>query len=308
VYLPKTLSKHKPRKRGGAVTFAFSDRDIIANTVGHLAAIPLLHLRVWTPDAIFKSPTKELAHELADRWKDVPFKGDVLVRVGHTSLAGDIQRSLATNGEMKNAFPRSLRMLTLPITLILSTAAKIGRLDHYNPLTQTVVAFHPHREIGMHEIGHAKDFDPRSNWGKIGRSLLRAIPGLGLVTEWTASKLALEQMKSDEERRQAIKTLEPAFSSYVTHDLARVGLKHVAWNGVKRLLETKTSRYNNDLLKLQKHTNILTTVLMNAVATIPGLITSRLPNRTSSFGYIFENTRHDEPITDGQVRYATATA
>ena len=49
-------------------------------------------------------------------------------------------------------------------------------------------------------------------------------------------------------------------------------------------------------------------VLLNAVATIPGLISSRLPNRKSSFGYIFEDTKTipNDALANDQVRYAQA--
>lgn len=306
---PQDFVKTQVSKEGGSVTYAFSDREVIANTLGHLVAIPLMHVRMWTPDAIFNTPTKDLTHELADRWKDVPFKGDVLVRVGHTSLAGDIQRSLAKDNEMKNALPRALRMIGLPATLLISTAAKALRLDHYNPFTQTAVTFHSHREVGMHEMGHAKDFDTHSNWGKVGITLLKAIPFGNLVTEWPASKYALQQMKTDEERRQAIKTLEPAFSTYVTGGIMSLGLKDMLWRGIMQSL-SKRAAYSENSGKLVKHANILTTLLINSIATIPGLITSRLPNRKSSFGYIFEDTKlnPNDMLTNNQVRYAQAKA
>lgn len=304
---PHDFVKTQISKEGGAVTFAYSDRDVIANTVGHISAIPLLHLRFWTPDAIFNTPTKDLAHELADRWKDVPFKGDILVRVGHTSLAGDIQRSLATKDEMKNALPRALRIIGLPGTLVMSTAAKALRMDHYNPLTQTAVTFHSHKEVGMHEIGHAKDFDDHTNWGRVGRLALKVIPFGDLVMEYAASKNALQQMKTDEERRQAIKTLEPAFSTYVMGGIMKLGVKNLVWHGINGML-SKNSRYDDNFSKLQKHTNAINMVLLNAVATIPGLISSRLPNRKSSFGYIFEDTKTipNDALANDQVRYAQA--
>lgn len=79
----------------GSLTFAYNKRDIVANTIGHILAVPTTHTILWTWGSAFRNPSKELVTELYDRYKDVPWKGDVLVRVGHSSIFGDIQRMLA---------------------------------------------------------------------------------------------------------------------------------------------------------------------------------------------------------------------
>lgn len=295
---PKDFVKTISSKEGGSLTFTFGKGDVIAKTIGHIGALPTDALLLM-PDSMFKSPTVELLAELAERWKDVPFKGDILVRVGHTSLLGDLQRVLASQKDVKNGLPLGIRILALPGTVLSTVNTKFTRADHYNPFTKTVNIYNADRAIGMHEIGHAKDLDSYSPWGQFGMQALRVIPGAALITEWNASKLAMQHMKTDAERKLAMKRLEPAFGTYVFGGMLQFGFGE--------LIQLAFDKYFAE--KMHVKSPIVRARILRAINTAlsvgPGHILSRLPNRTSTFGWVFEG-KAPQPLADDQVLYAQA--
>lgn len=213
-------------KEGGSVVFAYSANDTLANTVGHVLAVPLVHLPLLTFKNIFETPPKDLVDRLSERWKDVPWKGDVLVRVGHTSIVGDIQRLLASDEDLKGRprfstlsrqVDRIARVLYIPIQVLKSVSAKVFRADNYDPITNTVNVFHPNLAVGMHELGHAQFLEQQKKTE--GWVFFYGWPVIRSFTEWKASANAMKQFKSDAERRQALKVLEPAWGTYIAPDV-----------------------------------------------------------------------------------------
>lgn len=204
---------------GGSLTIK-EKYDLIARTVGQLSAVPSIHIPLLTLEDALRNPSKELKAQLRERWKDVPWKGDVMVRVGHTSLWGDLKRTFALGKSIEGRPNFFLRALGLPTTLYGWASGKLFRTDFYNPLTKTAHVFHPNIAVGMHEMGHAQFFDESRHPGV--RALLYSLPIVRIWQEWTASKLAMRQFQDDEERRKATKILEPAYGSYLVADIAQL--------------------------------------------------------------------------------------
>ena len=66
---------HQRKTSEGSLTFAYNKRDIVANTIGHVLAVLLVHTMMWTLDAAFQNPSRELATQLLNSTRDVPWKG-----------------------------------------------------------------------------------------------------------------------------------------------------------------------------------------------------------------------------------------
>lgn len=286
----------------GSVTFSYNPNDKIANTIGHLGGL-FTHIMLGVPETSFKKPTVELVHELAERWKNVPWKGDVLVRVGYANLYEDIRRSLSPANDMRNSWPRLLRIIGLPATVYYSLKGGLSRENYYNPRSKIVTIYNPNIAIGMHEIGHAKFDDEHDPWVQAAMGFLQLVPGFIMYPEWQASKRAMANLASDEERKKAMKVLEPAFSTYA----AGIPLLHFGADHIEHGLGTLLGIGKRSDPIRRRALKELTKYTMQALSTIPGHITSRLPGRKSSFGYIFEGKKsnQEEPI---HVRYGTGKA
>lgn len=255
---PRDVVRVIQTPEGGKMTFLYK-QDFIARTVGHLLAIPAVHLPLLTFKDIFKNPSRELVDQLYEHWKDVPWKGDIVVRLGHTSVVDDIIRLFSLDrkkwvgGDLKTfkAFPSDVRRWTgrewkvylktlwslgarstfflwkLPFDYIMP---KLFRTDYYDMFTKTVNIFHPNIAVGMHEMGHAHFFDQyqkdpkKGAFYSVGRTY---VPFVKSFVEWKASVGAFRHMKTDEERRKATKVLEGAWGGYLVNDIAKVVAPHL---------------------------------------------------------------------------------
>jgi len=197
-------------KEGGSFTIA-EKNEFIAQTFGHILAIPYVHLPLWTPHAIVRNTPPETIEYLKERWKDVPWKGDVLVRIGHTSLFGDIQRSMADKKDLSHMPPKWMRTLVLPYTLLQSFLGKFMRLDHYNAFTNTAHVFHADKAMGMGRIAQAHWFDQMDSGLLKGvtRFAQALVPLVTSVVEWKTFEHAMPRFTSDADRRSASKIFEP---------------------------------------------------------------------------------------------------
>lgn len=276
VEMPKGIRQHEYRsithlKEGGSLAFAYSKDGWLANTVGHLFAIPIIHLPLWTLKDAFHNPPEELVKTLSDRWKDVPFKGDVLVRVGHASVIGDIKRLLATNDEIKGRvkfsttakwLDRAARYPYIPLQALTTLFVKMFRMNYYDPITNTLSVYHPDKAIGMHGIGKAKFYDTKKNpthW-----YMASSLRVADTILTYKASENAMKHFASDAERKDGLKVLEPQFSG--------------------KLVSSLFGLFDNDVYR-----NLLSV----PAGLIAGHITSRLPGLRLSkqherFGYVFE--------------------
>ena len=273
------VSSHKTRE-GGSLSFAYSDKDFLANTVGHIFAIPAIHLPLLTFGDMLKNPDPGLVDKLRDRWKDVPWKGDVLVRVGHTSIMGDIQRLLASDEKVKGraifstthpVIDKVARILYVPFQVMKAVDNKWSRIDHYDAITNTVVAYHPNLAVGMHELGHAKFLENQKK--KEGWVFFYPFPIIRSFMEWKASANAMKQFANDDERRAALKLLEPAFAtSFVPDIFGLAGLTQIP--GLELAIGTITAGH---------------------------FMARAYPRRDQRFEYVFEGKNTQKPVRPSTV-------
>lgn len=94
-----------------------------------------------------------------------------------------------------------------------------GRLfggDHFNPYTNTVNIYSDVPAIGLHEVGHAKDWARRKYKGTY--AALYELPGAPLWYEAVASRDALQYVAatgSPADQEEAYRLLYPAYGTYV---------------------------------------------------------------------------------------------
>lgn len=306
------ITKTHNTPEGGRVTFALK-QDLIACTIGHILAIPTTHLTMLTFNSIFKNPSEDLVNNLYERWKDVPWKGDVLVRVGHSSIRGDIERLFLLNRDWIKGRGTTFKMLWagvartafLPLALIPTVMGKVLRADHYNPYTQTVNVFHPRQALGMHEIGHAQFFDERHPLKGASYLLGRIVPFVPSFTEWKATANAMKRFKNDKERRDAMKILEGAWGTYFLSDVVNAATPFIP--------RELTAFLAQPLIKVAIGSLRLGILPIKiASGALSGHILSRLPypGKRERFGYVFEGKKAvgEGALDDRQVRYASARA
>lgn len=303
----KDVAKTQSTPEGGRVSFVLK-QDLIARTIGHILAIPTTHLTLLTFNSIFKNPSEELVNNLYERWKDVPWKGDVLVRVGHSSIRGDIERLFLLNRDwikgrgttFKMLWAATARTALLPLVLLPTLLGKVLRTDHYNPYTQTVNVFHPRLAPGMHEIGHAQFWDERHPLKGALFLLGRVVPFVKSFTEWKASANAMKRFKSDKERREGAKILEGAWGTYFLGDVVSMATPF--------LPRELTTFLTKPLINVTVGGLRLGALPLNAAAgALSGHMLSRLPypGKRERFGYVFQGKDRSAPE---QVRYVVAKA
>lgn len=189
---------------------------IISNTIGRVGAIPT-DIILGTPLSPFKSPSEQTAEYLKEKYQDVPWKGNVEVYLGHSPLFRQLKR-LFQKERRVNFFARVA--VGIPTTILSWASGKLARSDLYNPYTEIAQVYHPSTAVGMHEIGHAADYDQAKHPTLKALSLL--VPGLSYFTrikqEWNASHNAIKRIPENE-RQNAAKILTPAFGSYLAANI-----------------------------------------------------------------------------------------
>lgn len=305
---------HQIKTKEGSLTIEYNTKkDIVANTIGHILAIPTTHTILWTWGSAFQNAKPELADQLFERYKDVPWKGDVLVRVGHTSLIGDIKRMLARNEDIRGR-PWALKdpigkviegvgkfaaAIKMTVDVI---GAKFKRSDYYNPFSNTVVVYHPRLAAGMHELGHAEWFNQMENKKRLSYNIglmnqFLYVPFLRPYIEWQASANAMKHFKSDIERKQGLKILEGAWGTYLGFD-SLVTLAMVSPAFAIPLLEATAVTISG---KLVIGKTILEAGYGLALhpygSSIAGHLMNRLyPKKDQRFGFVFEGKKTDKHI------------
>lgn len=195
----------------GNLTVIHKRGGIIENTIGRIGSIPT-NLLLGTPSSIWKNVPKEKVHEIQQRYKDVPWQGNVEVYLNHAPFFRRIKR-LFSKERKRNLFARIV--IGIPSVIESTLLGKLTRADHYEPFTESAVVFNQALGVAEHEIGHAIDFD-QSPMPSL-KALLSSItfPLYNTMTlEPRASAIAMQHM-TPEERLKAQRVLEPAFGSYV---------------------------------------------------------------------------------------------
>jgi hypothetical protein len=215
-------------EKGGSVTVHYNTDDFLANTVGQIGTLPT-HLFLWTPEAVFKKPTREMAEELFEKAKTIPLKGDLDLHIGHSSLLNELRRTFQK--DIKGRPNIFLRTLGLPLSLMNAIGAKLTRANYYNPLTHAAYIFHPNKYIAMHELGHGEMYDRLKHPGILvgarmalgALSVLAGVPGIAaaagdigltLGVEAVASQNVLNMLEKPKQQK-ALHVLLPAFGTYV---------------------------------------------------------------------------------------------
>ncbi len=198
----------------GNLEIEYKKSGIVEN-LGHVLATPA-HLLLLTPDAIFKDAPAEMVTYLAEKFKDVKWKGNPLIRLNRSPLFAEMKRLFGKDRRM-NLFVRIL--LGMPVTFFNSILGKIARSDRYNPYTETAQIFHKNPAIAMQETGRALKFDESKHpfW----RAAAYAIPIARSAQDWEAGSEALKRLNSTE-RKAAQKVLEPKFGSASGADVGRL--------------------------------------------------------------------------------------
>ena len=313
---------HQKKSAEGSLTVSYNKRDLVANTIGHLLAVPTTHTILWTWNSAFKNPTRELAGQLFDRYKDVPWKGDVLVRVGHSEIFNDIKRMMARNEDVrgrpwtiKDNAGRALEyvgkagMVVLQVPTLLKY--KILRKDYYNPFSNTVNVYHPRLAAGMHELGHAEFFNQMENKKRAAYYLaminpIIEIPFFRSFMEYQASNIAMKRFKNDTERRQGLKILEAAWATYLGIDT----LTAAAMVAPALALPLLKSAWTISIAIPTVGKAFVTAGIAEYGAAFAGHAMNRLyPKKDQRFGYIFEGKNLAKaPVTLAPHQVLEATA
>lgn len=300
---------HQQKTAEGSLTFVYNKRDIIANTIGHILAVPTTHTLLWTWGSAFRNPSPELVTQLFDRYKDVPWKGDVLVRVGHTSIFGDIQRAMARNEDVrgrpwniKDKFGRTVEYAGKLGAVILMLPGmiknKFFRADYYNPFSNTVNIYHPKLAPGMHELGHAEFFNQMENKKRAAYYIgminpIVQIPFFRSFYEWQASAIAMKRFKGDAERRQGLKILEGAWGTYLAIDTLTTAALVAPALALPLLKATWDMAFTIPLGKSAALSVLYKLGIAPYGAAIGGHAMNRLyPKKEQRFGYIFEGKEY----------------
>ncbi len=299
---PDVIKKSITNPETGGTLTVVHRRDQLAATAGHLFGLPL-EFMVGPWSAVGKEPSPEMIDQILDRWKDVPWKGEVVVRLGHTDPKEEWERTkkrLQEEGKL-NWFADKI---SYPVLFAHSLKNRLSRISSFSPFTRTITVMNADLAVAMHELGHAEDL---LGTGKKLR-FFDQIP-----RENRASHNAIKRMKTDDERLHGMRVLEPRFATYVGGAAQLIGtlLGLPVWS--KEL-------YAKDLIKTTKGTVRFRIQIPYAYLGSIALahIASRLPWRKSSFGYIFSGEagsgsgregKHPEPILKPhQVLVATAGA
>jgi hypothetical protein len=197
----------------GSLTIIHKEGDVIDRTIGRIGALTN-YLLLGTPRAAFQDIPKERKEVLEEKFRDVKWQGNVEVYLNHNPLFRQLKRMLERE-RRTNFFVRVLYMGEMIGAWMES---KLFRADYYNPLAESVTTYHPNIAVGMHEIGHAMDFD-QSRHPTI-RTFL-TMPFVNAKLEWNASRNAMKHL-NPAERQEAKKVLEPAWGTYLGASVAAI--------------------------------------------------------------------------------------
>lgn len=181
---------------------------VIENTLGRIGSVPR-NILLGTPKDVFRNVPRETVDFIKERTHNMDLKGQVDVYLNHTPLFKQMKR-LFSKDRKSSFFARMA--IGLPSLFAVNAVAKLGRMNHYNPFTESVSVYHSNPAIAMHELGHAEDFN-KSKYPAL-KSFAYALPFVRSKMEWNASHNAMKHLKPHE-REDARKVLEPAFGAHV---------------------------------------------------------------------------------------------
>jgi hypothetical protein len=149
---------------------------------------------------------------------------NVVHRLGGTNLKEDFQN--VWRNPNNNIAHKLLGSLQVPLSYPL---VNLGRMDHYNPLTNTATVFSKLPAVHMHELGHGVDFNKSTPTKSslytsahvASNAAASRIPGaqhLNPFTQWAetqANRNVFKALKSEPEKAETRRRLWPARGTYV---------------------------------------------------------------------------------------------
>lgn len=266
----------------------------------------------------------EIAERIFDSWKDVPWKGDLLVRIKPATIKEDIARYYETLGKSPKQATFVDKFVNIPQLVFANLSTRALRASYYMDATHTVTLYNKNFYVAMHEMGHALDYDPHVATFKDIHKYKARKKGLvaRLQREWQASANAMKHLKTDEERRKAMKVLEPAFGTYIGAAIGKLATYALM---ATEFLIILPYILNPTLLplsvftaSLQRKLFMIAAPIINAWVIFPflgtitgalgGRVLSVLRDRKSTFGYAFSGSEqsdlHVQYVGTGKPAYA----
>ncbi len=211
----------------------------IADSIGHLGALQasLLiqpgNLREWHK-GLTPAEARAVVARMERKHGKSALKG-VKIRLGGTNIRDDFRRMWSEDGKQRSSsVERGVATVALPLKAIV---AGISRADHYDSDSDTITSYSGNPHVLAHEIGHAIDFNEKSQLarsaysntprviGMAGSALEKVAPVAkpisgaarslySLPIEARATSKALESYDNPREADAARNVLLPAFGSY----------------------------------------------------------------------------------------------
>lgn len=288
---------------GGSLDVIYK-KNTTLHTLGHILAIPT-HLVFGRLQDVGVDPDPKLVDKILTHWKDVPWKGDVTVRIGAIDPQADWKRTVEQMRKegKSNVFTEAIGFVN---TYIADWKGTLTRSSFYNSWTKTAHIYHPDIAVAFHELGHAQNLEGSPKMS----GLFKTLRG-----EWMASKHAMEHGVTDAQRREAIKMLEPAFGTYI----AKTASNTVLLGGLAGLMVSEFNKPKSISFYENKAPAFVAAFFgLKIIPVALAHLFARLPNRKSSFGYVFSGEAGSGPARDGnapeqtlkphQVLVATAKA
>ena len=183
--------------------------DWLGNIFGALGKLILWNWKVhrhWINEDTEKAMQEYIAKN--------PELGDLEIQLNRYAPQ-DAWRRLVKNKQVK--WPYRLFIGTF-LVLIVDTILinRIFGSDYYNPYTHTVHLYSDVPSVGLHELGHAKDFAERRYKGSY--AIFRIVPFANLYQEWIATDKAFTHIREEQQLAreiEAYKILYPAYGNYV---------------------------------------------------------------------------------------------
>jgi hypothetical protein len=186
---------------------------LLANTLGRASSLPIA-LLVGQEKAhdYLKNYSKEDLEKEIEHLKDDPRLRNTLIRLNHSDPVDSIKRLWKSDNHPLikgvgsiTAFPYAL-------------ATSKTRMNHYNPLTDTVELYSRVPEIAHHELGHARDINNapvRTAAGMMVQNMLMPSIAGGPFTQYLESKANEEAEKGYRgDMREFRRRLWPARGTY----------------------------------------------------------------------------------------------
>jgi hypothetical protein len=294
---------------GGSIDVLYHPDALLADSIGQVLAVPIRHLPLLTFDTMFQKPLEKNAEVLYERWKNIPWKGNLEVHIGNVSFMNEMKRTF--DGNIKGRPNIFFRLLGLPYTGYKAIVGKLTRDDYYNPLTHTVYTTHPDVAVSMQELGFAQEFDQAKHASV--KTATTLIPYVNTYNTYKASEHAMKRFENDEQRRHAMKLYEPILGAQIVRDTSRVItpamigtfgfgalMSNYIINNPATYSQIIASGQRVAFEKLFKSTigaAIGASIIlpsensyapyMRLLGFLGGHISSRIPNRKEAFGWIF---------------------